>query len=96
MFYSNRAACYIALGKFQQGYLDSKKALEVNPDFVKAVRRLIACTIKLGHLDETKEILNQYMVSHPKEKGLQEDLRTLADVTNLQKAVEGAVAKENF
>ena len=93
VYYSNRAAALMKLNKYDQAYTDCKRGVELNPNFLKVVRRLFSSCVALGKYDEAKAILNEYMVSHPKEKGFKEDLRTLADIENLKKQVEFAESK---
>lgn len=68
----------------------------MDPDFVKAVRRLITCALRMGEFDEVKAILDEYFPRFPNDAGLSEDLRTLAAVTDLRKAVTHAAEKEDY
>lgn len=95
-YYSNRAACYIHLCNFQAGYADAKEALKLDPDFVKAVRRLITCALRLGEYEEVKAVLDEYYPKFPSDAGLEEDLRSLAAVTDLRKAITHAAEKEDY
>ena len=66
----------------------------MDPDFVKGVRRMITCTLRLGRFDETKQILDEYYTKFPTE--LEDDLRTLAAVHELQKSIAKAAEKEDY
>ena len=39
IYFSNRAASYICLKKYLEAKKDCVKAIEINPDFTKAIRR---------------------------------------------------------
>ena len=39
VYYSNRAASYVCLKKYKEARKDSIRAIEINPEFLKAVRR---------------------------------------------------------
>lgn len=52
VFYSNRAACYIALNKFEQVIEDTTMALSLDSTYVKALNRRAAAYEMLGKNDE--------------------------------------------
>jgi tetratricopeptide (TPR) repeat protein len=52
VFYCNRAACAVSAGRADDAVYDCDRALELRPDYVKAVVRRAAMLEKLGQLDE--------------------------------------------
>lgn len=80
VFFSNRAAAYMALSRFQEAYYDLKKSLDINPKYAKSARRLFTVCLWLGHVQEAKGVLELYMKEIPEEKGFKEDIWTLAEV----------------
>lgn len=95
-FFLNRASAYIALNKFQEAYKDSKKALELNPDYMKAAHRLFISCMKLGYTEEAKGVLERFIPKHPDEKLFKEDLRMLADYQNIVRMIEQAVGRKDW
>ncbi|CAB11072.1 putative mitochondrial import receptor subunit tom70 [Schizosaccharomyces pombe] len=52
IFFSNRAACYAAIGDFEQVIKDTSEALSLDSSYVKALNRRSAAYEQLGKLDE--------------------------------------------
>ncbi|KAF8722528.1 hypothetical protein HU200_022355 [Digitaria exilis] len=50
--YSNRAACFLKLGKHDETIKECSKALEINPSYLKALLRRAEAHEKLEHYDE--------------------------------------------
>ena len=52
VFYSNRAACFLQLGRNEEALYDCDRALENCPGYVKALARRATALERLGKLDE--------------------------------------------
>lgn len=52
IYYSNRAACYIALGEWQKAVDDTTAAINLNPQYVKALNRRANAYDNLGKYSE--------------------------------------------
>ncbi|CAN1847468.1 Tetratricopeptide repeat protein 1 [Linum perenne] len=50
--HSNRAVCFLKLGKYEETVQECTKALEINPSYVKALRRRGEAHEKLEHFEE--------------------------------------------
>ncbi|CAL4942526.1 unnamed protein product [Urochloa decumbens] len=50
--HSNRAVCFLRLGKHEEAVKESTKALELNPSYLKALLRRAEAHEKLEHYDE--------------------------------------------
>ncbi|CAN6287875.1 unnamed protein product [Urochloa humidicola] len=50
--HSNRAVCFLRLGKYDEAVKESTKALELNPSYLKALLRRAEAHEKLEHYDE--------------------------------------------
>jgi len=57
IFYSNRAACWIALKDWEKGLEDATSSVAINPQFVKGHFRRIVALCELGQIDEAREVL---------------------------------------
>lgn len=57
--YANRAAAYLALGKFEEARADSKKCLALDESFVKAYLRLATAEKGLGNLEEALKVIKK-------------------------------------
>ena len=80
VFFSNWAASYMALGRFQEAYYDLKKSLDINSKYAKSARWLFTVCLWLGHVQEAKGVLELYMKEIPEEKGFKDDIWTLTEV----------------
>ncbi|KAJ7497685.1 hypothetical protein FB451DRAFT_1359876 [Mycena latifolia] len=63
VLYSNRAACYHALGRYEEGLMDSKKAVSLEPTNAKAWYRRGACEDGLEYYNESSESYQRAMSS---------------------------------
>ena len=86
----------MALNRFQEAYLDLKKSLDINSTYAKSARRLFTCCLRLGHVEEAKGVLDQYMKAIPTEKGFKEDLQALREVQTFMKTIENAVSNKDY
>ncbi|CAN0873397.1 Tetratricopeptide repeat protein 1 [Linum grandiflorum] len=60
--HSNRAVCFLKLGKYEETVKECTKALEINPSYVKALRRRAEAHEKLEHFEEAIAVLiSQYV-----------------------------------
>ncbi|TPX35003.1 hypothetical protein SmJEL517_g02511 [Synchytrium microbalum] len=57
VFYSNRAACYANLGKYDEVIVDCTEALKQDPNYIKALNRRATAFDRLGR---AKEALNDF------------------------------------
>lgn len=57
IFFSNRAAAYINLDKFEEALSDANRALQINQRFLKAYYRKAAALYELDRLEEAKQII---------------------------------------
>jgi len=58
---ANRALCYLKLGNYEESIKDSTKALELNPNYVKALLRRGEAHEKLEHFEEAIADLKQVL-----------------------------------
>lgn len=49
-YYGNRSACYMMLNNFRSALEDARKAVQLDPTFVKGYVRCLKCAIALGDL----------------------------------------------
>ncbi|XP_060517347.1 dnaJ homolog subfamily C member 7 [Cylas formicarius] len=49
-YYGNRAACYIMLNRYNEALDDSRRSIQLDPNFVKGYIRILKCGIALGDL----------------------------------------------
>jgi len=58
--YFNRAACHNALRQHAECIADCTAALEINPEYTKALMRRAASYLLLGGKDECQKAINDY------------------------------------
>jgi tetratricopeptide (TPR) repeat protein len=56
LLYSNRAACYLALGRYAEGLADADLAIKAKPDWPKAHARRGFALYHLRRYDEAKQV----------------------------------------
>jgi len=72
---SNRAACFLKLGEYAKASADAKKALEINPDNVKALFRHGLSLHAAGQYREAAPILSKAQEKEPKNKQIKQALQ---------------------
>jgi len=60
--YNNRAAAFLKINNYRNAYRDATKCLELDTDNIKALRRLVQSTIKLGMMNEAREEVKRLIV----------------------------------
>jgi len=72
--YANRAACYLALGKYVEAKMDAQKAVGLSGDggHRKASWRLAKATLALGELDRAEEALREALARDPGDAALRQ------------------------
>lgn len=53
--YSNRAACYLRLNKYEEAIKDCTRAIELEPNYVKAIMRRANAAFHLGRWKQSAE-----------------------------------------
>jgi len=71
-FYGNRAACYIAMGKFKEGLSDCHSALELDSNFRKAYIRGIKCYTELADFKGAQRFAQTGLDKFPNDKDLKQ------------------------
>merc|ERR1719474_1805291 len=70
-FYGNRAACYIAMGRYKDALSDCHSALELDPDFRKAYIRGTKCYTELADFKAAQQFAQKGLDKFPSDKDLQ-------------------------
>ncbi|EPS64474.1 hypothetical protein M569_10307 [Genlisea aurea] len=65
MCHANRAACFLKLEKYDETIKECSKALELKPEYVKAISRRAEAQEKLEHYDESIADLNKILELDP-------------------------------
>lgn len=55
-FYSNRAACYMTMGRFKESLNDAEKVIEIKPNFAKGYSRKAHALAEMGKKKEALEV----------------------------------------
>eukprot|EP01083_Nonionella_stella_P048014 128613_1 len=59
VFYSNRCAAFVKMERFDQALSDAQKCIDLKPDWIKGYFRTINALLKLGEMDEARQVLKQ-------------------------------------
>lgn len=95
-FYSNRAACFAALKKYNEVIEDCEEALKLDNKFVKVYLRAGTACIKLGRLNEAQKYLSDGLAVDPKEKALSTENDTLLLLISYKNNIDHHIASRDF
>nr|AAB49720.1 transformation-sensitive protein homolog [Acanthamoeba castellanii] len=93
VLYSNRAACYMKLGRVPMAVKDCDKAIELSPTFVKAYTRKGHCQFFMKQYHKCLETYEQGLKVEPNNEELNEGLRRTMEAIN--KRQEGSSKAED-
>ncbi|XP_020885722.1 tetratricopeptide repeat protein 1-like isoform X2 [Arabidopsis lyrata subsp. lyrata] len=93
--YSNRAICYLKLGKYAEAIKEGTKAIELNPSYTKAFVRRAEAHEKLEHFEEALTDLKKILELDPSNDQARKGIRRLEPLAaeKREKMKEEAIAK---
>lgn len=89
-FYSNRSACYAALGRWQEAAEDGRQCIMADKNFVKGYFRQALALQNLGNLDTAQEAVKRGLGIDPQNADLKKMSKELDESIRMKK-VEGFV-----
>lgn len=97
--YSNRSACFCALGKYEQAAADARKVIQLKPDWVRGHTRLGAALQGSEDWDGAEQAFTKALELDPENQNIQSDLadvrRNKANMES-QEAQAGAAVSHIF
>ncbi|XP_062074567.1 uncharacterized protein LOC133778602 [Humulus lupulus] len=75
--HSNRAICYLKLGKYEETVKECTKALELNPSYIKALLRRGEAHEKLDHFEEAIADMKKILELDPSNDQARKSIRRL-------------------
>ncbi|XP_022755361.1 tetratricopeptide repeat protein 1-like [Durio zibethinus] len=75
--YSNRAVCFLKLGKYEETIKECTKALELNPSYIKALVRRGEAHEKLEHFEEAIADMKKILELDPSNDQARKSIRRL-------------------
>ncbi|CAN6841325.1 unnamed protein product [Brassica oleracea] len=93
--HSNRAICYLKLGKYAEAIKESTKAIELNPSYTKALVRRAEAHEKLEHFEDALTDLKKILELDPSNDQARKGIRRLEPLAaeKREKMKEEALAK---
>ncbi|CAH8387279.1 unnamed protein product [Eruca vesicaria subsp. sativa] len=93
--HSNRAICYLKLGKYAEAIKECTKAIELNPSYTKALVRRAEAHEKLEHFEEALTDLKKLLELDPSNDQAKKGIRRLEPLAaeKREKMKEEAIAK---
>ncbi|CAN8284068.1 unnamed protein product [Cochlearia groenlandica] len=93
--YSNRAICYLKSGKYEEAIKECTKALEINPNYAKALVRRAEAHEKLEHFEEALADLKKILELDPSNDQARKGIRRLEPLAaeKREKMKEEAIVK---
>lgn len=82
VFFSNRAACFMHLGRFEEARDDASDAIALAPDYTKAWYRRATAHEKLESLDDALKDVEKVLELEPRTDGAR------ADAERLRRAID--------
>lgn len=95
-YYANRAACYLALKKYNSCIDDCNETLNIDPKFSKAWRRKGRAYFYLGDLKESKLCFEEAIKLDPNDSSLKDELRETENLLDMVERVEGRFSRKEF
>jgi serine/threonine-protein phosphatase 5 len=95
IYYSNRAMIHIKMDNFGLAIEDANKAIEYDPDYLKAYYRRASANLVLGHYDEAVKDLVFLKSRLPGDSGL-DDKITKAKVERKKKRFMESIASDRI
>lgn len=94
--YLNLSLCYIKINAIDKAYENTKEALKLDPDNIKAMYRQAMCLEKKNELNEAKKLLNKILKITPDDKATQQLMKTVEFKLSKQLKKEKNLAKKMF
>jgi len=85
VYFSNRSAAYLAMGKNNEALSDAEKCHQLNPAWPKGFFRVGSALRALGRFSEAEAILREGLTKDPSNQDLQ---RTLSEITHEREEAE--------
>lgn len=96
IYYGNRAACYMMLGKYSDALINARKSMQLEPKLFKAYVRVIKCCLILGDIIEAETTLSKLIELDPENMAIPEEKRRLKSVQRYMKDAEAAYAAKDY
>eukprot|EP00244_Chara_vulgaris_P001164 TRINITY_DN11832_c0_g1_i1.p1 TRINITY_DN11832_c0_g1~~TRINITY_DN11832_c0_g1_i1.p1 ORF type:complete len:232 (-),score=39.97 TRINITY_DN11832_c0_g1_i1:607-1302(-) len=84
-YHANRAICFLQQAEYVNAVKESTLALELNPNYVKALLRRAQAREKLDQLEESLQDMKKVMELDPHDKQAQEAVRRLEPVVSAKR-----------
>eukprot|EP01083_Nonionella_stella_P051079 135622_1 len=95
-YYGNRSAAALMLKQYAGCLSDCKKAIELDPAFMKAYSRGAACCVTMGNLEEAKTILEMSRENSGEGFSLQTQVNKVSNLLSKQERLNSAIQGERF
>ncbi|XP_053988998.1 dnaJ homolog subfamily C member 7 [Hylaeus anthracinus] len=96
LYYGNRAACYMMLGKYHDALNDAKKCIEIDASVYKAYRRVIRCCLVLGDVGQAQSTLTKLLELDPDNNSIAAEKKDLEYVQRYLKDADAAYNSKDF
>lgn len=80
IYYSNRAAAYCYLGRYDKAEMDAERCIGLNPGYAKGWGRLGLCRLELEDYDGAKEAYERALKEDKGMKGVKEQIKKIEKV----------------
>ncbi|XP_078621400.1 uncharacterized protein LOC144887857 isoform X1 [Branchiostoma floridae x Branchiostoma japonicum] len=95
-YYSNRAACYIMLGKFREGLEDARQTTRIDSNFLKGYMREAKCLLMLGDPSQAISTYQKVLQLDPNNQSVADELKVAQSVHHFETQAEGDMKKGDF
>lgn len=95
-YYSNRAACYMNLKKYEFCMEDCQKALKLNPNFSKALRRKAKVHMIMGEIDKSAADYIRALELEPHDEVLKKEQKEVHKIREELVEIETDFQKKRF
>lgn len=95
-YYGNRAACYIMLNRFIEALEDSRKSVQLDPEFVKGYIRILKCSIALGDVMAAEQAIKKVKELDPHSTAITNEIRSYEKLKQYENEAAKAYEKKDF
>ncbi|KAK7793735.1 hypothetical protein R5R35_007885 [Gryllus longicercus] len=95
-YYGNRSACYMMLHQYKEALDDARKAIQLDPKFVKGYIRVVKCCLALGDIAAANNAISTVKELDPNNTTILPEVKKIEVIRRFEEEANKAYAKEDF
>lgn len=95
-YYGNRSACYMMLNNFQEALEDARRAIQLDPAFIKGYVRCLKCALALGDLTTAENAIRRIFELNEENVNINAEMESLKVLKQYEEEARKAYEKSDF